>query len=113
MLARRLVPEMIRAVHADEGRCPQVMLTRDRALVSALARVFGRAFVTEPMMCWPMGSGGDLAARFTQCFVYFLEMALPLGIVYVAGQADGLAVWTAPEQRKAFQAYHLCVKPDQ
>jgi GNAT superfamily N-acetyltransferase len=73
--------------------------------VSALAPLFGRAFVTEPMMYWPMGSSGDVAARFTRCFVYFLEMALPLGIVWVAGQADGLAVWTAPEQREAWELH--------
>jgi GNAT superfamily N-acetyltransferase len=51
------------------------------------------------MMCWPMGSSGDLAQRFTRCFAYFLEMALPLGLIWAAGQADGLAVWVAPEHR--------------
>jgi GNAT superfamily N-acetyltransferase len=81
------------------------MLTRDLARVSALAPLFGRAFVHEPMMCWPMGSGGDLAARFTQCFEHFLEMALPLGIVWVAGEGDGLAVWTAPEQREMWELH--------
>jgi hypothetical protein len=51
------------------------------ARVSGLASVFGRAFLHEPMMCWPIGSGGDVAERFTQCCAYFLEMALPLGVV--------------------------------
>ena len=92
-------------MHADEGRRSRVVVTSDGALVSALAPVFGRALVHEPMMCWPMGSGGDLAARFTRCFEYFLEMALPLGIVWVAGQGDGLAVWTAPEQREAWELH--------
>jgi GNAT superfamily N-acetyltransferase len=80
-------------------------LTRDRARISALAPVFGRAFVHEPMMCWPMGSGGDLVARFTRCFAYFLEGALPLGVVWEAGDADGVAVWTAPEQREAWELH--------
>jgi len=81
------------------------MPTRDLARVSALAPVFGRAFVHEPMMYWPMGTGGDLPVRFTRCFGYFLEMALPLGIVWVAGQADGVAVWTAPEQRERWELH--------
>ena len=81
------------------------MLTRDRAHVSALAPVFGRAFVNEPMMCWPMGLGGDLVDRYTRCFAYFLDLALPLGIVWVAGEADGLAVWTSREQREAWEVH--------
>jgi GNAT superfamily N-acetyltransferase len=81
------------------------MLTRDLARLSGLASVFGRAFIHEPMMCWPMGSGRDLTERFTQCFAYFLEMALPLGVVWVAGPEDGVAVWTAPEQREAWELH--------
>jgi GNAT superfamily N-acetyltransferase len=73
--------------------------------VSALAPVFGRAFVREPMMCWPMGSGDDLAARFARCFASFLEVALPLGLIWEAGQADGVAVWTSPEQREAWELH--------
>jgi GNAT superfamily N-acetyltransferase len=81
------------------------MLTRDRARVSALASVFGHAFVHEPMMCWPMGSSGDLAARFARCFTFFLEVALPLGLVWEAGQADGVAVWVSPSQREAWELH--------
>lgn len=79
------------------------MLTRDQARASALAPVFGRAFVHEPMMCWPMGSSGDRAARFARCFRSFLEVALPLGVVWEAGQAHGVAVWIGPAQRKAWE----------
>ena len=57
-----------------------VRLTRDPARLSALAAVFGRAFVREPMMRWPLGSEGDIEERFTRCFAYFLEAALPLGL---------------------------------
>ncbi len=49
--------------------------------LSALASVFGRAFVNEPMMRWPMGDQGDVAERFTRAFAHFLEAALGLGIV--------------------------------
>jgi GNAT superfamily N-acetyltransferase len=58
--------------------------------------MFGRAFVDEPMMRWPLGAGGNLANRFTRCFGYFLESALPLGIVSEVGDATGGAVWIGP-----------------
>jgi GNAT superfamily N-acetyltransferase len=64
--------------------------------LSALAPVFGRAFVHEPMMLWPMGEHGDVADRFTRCFSHFLERALPLGIVWEAGRALGAAAWFPP-----------------
>src|SRR5215469_10652490 len=80
-------------------------MTRDLARVSALAPIFGHAFIHEPTMFWPMGAGGNLAERFTQCFTYFLEMALPLGVVWQAGQADGVAVWTTPEQRGTWELH--------
>jgi GNAT superfamily N-acetyltransferase len=78
------------------------MLTRDHARASPLALVLGRAFIREPMMWWPLGSDGDLAARFGRCFAAFLEVALPLGLVWEAGQADGVAVWIGPGQREAW-----------
>jgi GNAT superfamily N-acetyltransferase len=61
-----------------------------------LAPVFGRAFVKEPMMCWPMGEEPDPAERFTRCFGWFLESALELGLVWEAGTARGAAVWVPP-----------------
>jgi len=82
-----------------------VRLTRDPARLSALARVFGRAFVREPMMRWPLGSEGDLGERFTRCFGYFLEAALPLGLVWEAGAGDGAAVWIAPEQSEVWDGH--------
>ena len=98
------------AVHVDDDRRPRVTLTRDLARVSALAPMFGRAFVTEPMMYWPMGTSGDVAARFAGCFASFLAVALPLGLVWEAGQADGVAVWVSPEQREAWDL-HLWDQP--
>src|SRR3954462_3720766 len=55
--------------------------------LSALAPVFGRAFVSEPMMLWPMGEHGDLVERFTRCFEYSLESLLESGMVWEAGAA--------------------------
>jgi len=64
--------------------------------LSTLAAVFGRAFIDEPMMRWPMGETPDPTEQFTRCFTYFLEIALALGIVWEAGTAFGAAVWIPP-----------------
>jgi GNAT superfamily N-acetyltransferase len=64
--------------------------------LSVLARVFGNAFVDEPMMRWPLGDHGDLTDRFTRCFSYFFEEVLDQGIVWEAGAGMGGAVWIPP-----------------
>jgi ribosomal protein S18 acetylase RimI-like enzyme len=61
-----------------------------------LAKVFGHAFVTEPMMRWPMGAAEDQARRFTQVFHVFLEEALEAGVVWTIDGGAGAAVWTPP-----------------
>jgi GNAT superfamily N-acetyltransferase len=68
-----------------------------------LATVFGEAFVTEPMLRWPLGDGDDLAARLTLAFTYVLEDLIPLGMVFVAGDSRAAAIWVPPngEERAA------------
>ena len=90
---------------SDGVRHPPVRVTSAETPAAALAAVFGRAFVHEPMMRWPLGSHGDLAERFTRCFAYFLEAALPLGLVWEAGRAEGAAVWIPPERREAWEGH--------
>ncbi len=63
--------------HGARGEVEPAGLER----LGALAPVFGRAFINEPMMRWPMGGGDDNVDRFTRCFAYFLEIALGLGLV--------------------------------
>jgi ribosomal protein S18 acetylase RimI-like enzyme len=63
-----------------------------------LATVFGRAFVDEPMMRWPMGEVDDPVECFTGCFALFLQVALELGLVSEAGNACGAAVWIPPDR---------------
>jgi GNAT superfamily N-acetyltransferase len=83
----------------------RVRLTRDSGRVQALAPMFGRAFVDEPMTRWPLGSDGDPVRRFTLSFAYFLEAALPLGLVWEAGEADGAAVWIPPGESETWAAH--------
>lgn len=71
--------------------------------LGVLASVLGRAFVTEPMMRWPLGEHGDVEQRFVQCFEYFLESLVELGVVWEAGTAMGAAVWIPPNQRDAWR----------
>ncbi len=66
----------------------------------ALAGVFGRAFVSEPMMRWPMGATGDPVDCFTGAFDCFLREVLPEGIVWEAGDASGAAVWVPPDREE-------------
>jgi ribosomal protein S18 acetylase RimI-like enzyme len=70
--------------------------------LQVIASVLGRAFVTEPMMRWPFGVHGDVAARFTRVFEYFLPDLIELGAVSEAGDGLGAAVWIPPEKADAW-----------
>jgi GNAT superfamily N-acetyltransferase len=72
--------------------------------LDVLASTFGRAFVNEPMMLWPMGLRGEVVDRLTRCFRYFLEEALELGVVWEVADGEGAAVWVSPEQGHAWKA---------
>jgi GNAT superfamily N-acetyltransferase len=76
---------------------PRVEITGAAAAqLPALAAVFGRAFVTEPMLRWPLGEPADVVERCTRCFAYFLEEALELGIVWTTTGAEAAAAWVPP-----------------
>ena len=64
-----------------------VQITRaERDRLPVVASVLGRAFVTEPMMCWPLGPHGDIEERVVRAFEYFLDSLIDLGMVWEAGQ---------------------------
>jgi GNAT superfamily N-acetyltransferase len=70
--------------------------------LGALAPVFGRAFADDPMMRWPMGIGQNPVEQFTRCYVFFLKIALELGLVWEASAAIGAAVWIPPGKFEAW-----------
>jgi GNAT superfamily N-acetyltransferase len=72
-----------------------VPATPDRA--EALASVFGRAFVDDPMMRWSLGVDGDFVSRLRRCFACFLEQVLAFGVVWEVGAGSGAAVWVPPQ----------------
>jgi GNAT superfamily N-acetyltransferase len=73
--------------------------------LAALAAVFGRAFVDEPMMRWPLGEPGNPVDRFTRCFAYCLEEVLPLGMVWEVGDAAGAAIWFPPGASASWETH--------
>jgi GNAT superfamily N-acetyltransferase len=81
-----------------ERRREVVEATLDR--VGALAPVFGRAFVEEPMTLWSLGGHGDVEARLTSAFSCFLEQVVGLGLVSEATGGPGAAVWIPPDRFK-------------
>jgi GNAT superfamily N-acetyltransferase len=72
-----------------------------------LASLFGRSFVVEPMMLWSVGDRGDLAARYTLHFRHALETLIPLGMVWEAGSAEGVAIWFPPGGADAWQQVQM------
>ena len=67
-----------------------------------LASVFGRAFVTEPMMTWPLGAGADIESRLIRAFEFFLEELIELGMVWEETSGLGASVWIPPEGNEAW-----------
>lgn len=92
-------------MHWDMSGVPMEVAPAAADRLAALAPVFGRAFVDEPMMRWPMGEHGDVVDRFTRCFGYFLESVLGLGLVSEVGDAKGAAVWVPPERSAAWREH--------
>ena len=78
---------MVEIRAAEPGRLPQV------------AQVIGRAFVTEPMMSWPLGGGvEDLEERCIRFHMLFLEPLMHRGIVWETRDGLGALVLVPPEE---------------
>jgi len=71
--------------------------------VTALAGVFGRAFVTEPMFEWGL-SGPDLETRMIRAFELYLARLAPLGVVWEAGDALGAMVLVSDDRMADWEA---------
>jgi GNAT superfamily N-acetyltransferase len=79
----------------------------DPERLPVLASVLGRAFVAEPMVCWPFGDGGDVEEKCIRTFEYLLEEIIGLGIVWEAGEALGASTWFSPDDREAWEAVQI------
>ena len=57
-------------------------------------------------MRWPLGAPDHEAAEcFTRCFTYFLEQAVPLGLIWEAGDAEGVAAWIPPGRSETWERH--------
>jgi GNAT superfamily N-acetyltransferase len=66
--------------------------------VDQVARVMGRAFVTEPMMTWPFGGQGeDLEERCVRAYALYLGPLLEQGLVWETADGRGALVFVSPD----------------
>jgi ribosomal protein S18 acetylase RimI-like enzyme len=77
--------------------------------VAHIAEVVGRAFVTEPMMAWPLGGRpDDLEERCIRFHALFLEPLMGREILWESMDGHGALVLVPPEQRDALDdALHV------
>ena len=71
----------------------------------ALASVFGRAFVVEPMMRWPLGEDEEIEIeeRLVRAFDLFMEGPIRLGMVWEAGAGTGALILIPAGQMNAVE----------
>ena len=68
-----------------------------------LARVLGRAFVTEPTFAWAL-SGPNLESRLIRAFELYLARVIPLGVVWEAGDGLGAMVLVSDDRMADWEA---------
>jgi GNAT superfamily N-acetyltransferase len=78
------------------NRAPVEISRAGKSRLTSLAPVFARAFVDDPMMRWSLLGDREPRKLLNLCFTYFLEIAIDLGLVWEAGDANGGAVWIPP-----------------
>ena len=72
----------------------------DRSSVSGLAEVLGRAFVTEPMMTWPLGGRAeDLEERCIRAYALYLVPLVDEGLVWQTADGHGALVLVSPDDQ--------------
>ncbi len=74
----------------------------DSSRIAHVAGVIGRAFVTEPMMAWPLGGRtDDLEGRCIRYHALFLAPLTGRGIIWESTDGQGALVLVPPEQQDA------------
>ena len=69
----------------------------DSSRIARIAEVLGRAFVTEPMMTWPLGGrSDDLEERCIRAYVLYLGPLLDEGLVWETADGHGALVLVSP-----------------
>jgi ribosomal protein S18 acetylase RimI-like enzyme len=75
------------------------MRPADSSRIAHIAGVLGRAFVTEPMLTWPLGGrSDDLEERCVRAYALYLRPLLDAGLVWETADGHGALVLVSPEQ---------------
>jgi GNAT superfamily N-acetyltransferase len=76
----------------------------DPGQVARLADVFGRAFVTEPVMSWPIGGRtDDLEERCIRAYALYLPPLLDGDLVWETTDGRGALVLVPPDQSEVWE----------
>src|SRR5688572_32218874 len=71
----------------------------DSSRIAHIAGVLGRAFVTEPMLTWPLGGrSDDLEERCVRAYALYLRPLLDARLVWETADGHGALVLVSPEQ---------------
>jgi GNAT superfamily N-acetyltransferase len=75
----------------------------DPSRITQVAGVFGRAFVTEPMLTWPLGGrSDDLEERCIRAYALYLGPLLDEGLVWETADGHGALVLVSPHQTEVW-----------
>jgi GNAT superfamily N-acetyltransferase len=71
----------------------------DSSRLAQIAEIIGRAFVTEPMMAWPLGGRTEsLEERCIRYHQLFLKPLMDRGIIWESADGHGALVLVPPEE---------------
>jgi ribosomal protein S18 acetylase RimI-like enzyme len=80
--------------------------------LGVLSTVLARAFVSEPMMTWPLGDIPDRERAIETTFRRWDAENIELGVVFCTGPEAGVAVWVYPEVRARWTELERAARPD-
>lgn len=79
------------------------VLPADPSQIARIADVLGRAFVTEPMMTWPLGGrSDDLEERCIRAYALYLGPLVDQGLVWETADGHGALVLVPPDQSEVW-----------
>lgn len=85
------------------GRAVSEIRQADPSRVAPIAEVLGRAFVTEPLMTWPLGGrNDDLEERCIRAYASYLGPLLDAGLVWETADGHGALVLVSPDQTEVW-----------
>ena len=76
----------------------------DASSAARVAEVLGRAFVTEPLMTWPLGGpDDDLEERCVRGYALYVAPLLDEGLVWETADGHGVLILVPPDQSDVWE----------